>query len=100
MGRDKGESKKFELKLNRAKREVDASKADWGGADPAKVLDVIQIISSKGGAIRFGYTRDGGAYAIGLYMGGQGDTIYVRPSEDIDRYLSDLAEDLRDLGMP
>ena len=100
MGKDRAETRKFKLELNRAKREADTGKADWALANPEKILDVIQIISSKGGAIRFGYTRDGGAYAIGLYMGGQGDTVYVRPSEDIDRYLSDLAEDLHELGLP
>lgn len=68
--------------------------ADWASADPAVVLQAIAVVSFRGGALRFGYSRDGGAYAIGIYLSDDRYTEYVRPSEDIDEYLRGLAEDL------
>jgi hypothetical protein len=48
-----------------------------------------------------GYTRDGGAFAIGILDGDEKHTEYVRPSEDIDLYLRDLAEDYAEpVGTP
>ena len=45
-----------------------------------------------GGAIRFGYTRDGGAYAVGLYYGGETCTEYIRPGEDVEQALIESVE--------
>ena len=38
--------------------------ADWGNASPALVLDIIVAMSSTGGAVTFGLSRDGGAYML------------------------------------
>lgn len=70
--------------------------ADWQQANAELVLRAIAVVGYRGGAIRFGYTRDGGAYAIGIYLGGDHFTEYVRPSEDIDSYLDRLANDVAD----
>lgn len=67
--------------------------ADWAAADAQLVLEAIANVSSAGGAIRFGYTRDGGAYAVGIYGSGEPFTEFIRPSEDIDYYLRGLIED-------
>lgn len=64
--------------------------ADWGGVTPDTLIRAISIVSSRGGALRFGYTRDGGAYAVGVYYGGEYFTDYIRPYESIDNYLDDL----------
>lgn len=82
----------------RAKRKgkLDHEISDWQTANPDLVLRAIAVVAYKGGALRFGYTRDGGAYAIGVYLGGDHFTEYIRPSEDIDRYLADLAADIQD----
>jgi hypothetical protein len=53
---------------------------------------VVTTLASTGGAIRFGYTSDGGAYAIGIYGDGEPYTDYVKPAEDINEYLKDLAD--------
>ena len=66
--------------------------ADWGTVDPKILVKCIEVASKKGGALRLGYTRDGGAYAIGVYAGANYFTDYVRPTEDIDEYLTDLTE--------
>lgn len=88
-GKTSGVDKIRERRQQRASGEI----ADWATADAALVLETIANVSSAGGAIRFGYTRDGGAYAIGIYGSGEPFTEYVRPSEDINYYLQGLIED-------
>lgn len=82
----------------RAKRrgKLDHEIADWQAADAGCVLQAIATLAYAGGAIRFGYTRDGGAYAIGIYLGGDHFTEYIRPHEDIDEYLRRLVEDVQE----
>ena len=67
--------------------------ADWGGIDQAIISALIAAISSGGGMVTFGYSRDGGAYYIGLFDNGERDTMYLRPSEDVEGELRNLAED-------
>lgn len=64
-----------------------SSVCDWMSADTGTITKLIDTITSRGGAIRFGYTRDGGAYALGLYYGDEYTTEYCRPSEDLERFL-------------
>ena len=74
-------------------RSDDTQQADWSGANFDLIAGCISRVARAGGALRFGYTSDGGAYAIGVY--GDGDkpyTDYVRPHEDIDSYLLALYE--------
>jgi hypothetical protein len=70
--------------------------ADWGTADPLLVLAAITSVGLQGCAIRFGYTRDGGAFAIGIVGDGEPYTEYVRPTEDINEYLRTLSMDFSD----
>jgi len=64
--------------------------ADWAAVEAGDLVRLVELVASKGGAIRFGYTRDGGAYAVGVYYGDDYFTDYIRPSEDIDKYIDDL----------
>jgi len=77
----------------RAARANSRGIADWGNADPAILTATISRIAFTGGAIRFGYTADGGAYAIGIYGDGEPFTEYVPPSDDVDAYLQGLIDD-------
>ena len=61
--------------------------ADWGNAEGKLICDIVSTVTSRGGAVRFGYSRDGGAYALGLYYGGQAKTVYCSPHESIDDLL-------------
>lgn len=50
------------------------------------ILELVTLslaLMSKGGALRWGLTRDGGALAIGVYFGDDYGTEYVRPNEDL-----------------
>jgi hypothetical protein len=70
--------------------------ADWGSVDAQILVKTVETASRKGGAIRLGYTRDGGAYAVGVYAGSNYFTDYIRPNEDIDQYLKDLIGSFED----
>ena len=66
--------------------------ADWTGVDSTLVTRLAAAIGRDGGAVRLGYTRDGGAYAIGLYNGDDRQTVYVSPNDDIDGELRRMCE--------
>lgn len=71
--------------------------ADWASCDAPLLLEAIAAVAYRGGALRFGYSRDGGAYAIGVYLSDDRFTVYVRPSEDINEYLRTLIESVAHL---
>lgn len=66
--------------------------ASWETVDSALVLKAIAAVTQAGGAIRFGYTTQGGAYAIGFLGDGDPYTDYVRPSDDMTEYLEGVIE--------
>ncbi len=66
------------------------SSVEWAEADPRKLAWAIDALCARGGCLRLGRTRDGGAYSIGVYLGEVYFTDYVRPEEDLDDYLEDL----------
>lgn len=70
----------------------DASGVEWSSCNPDLIVRLIDTATSRGGAVRFGYTRDGGAYAIGLYYGNDHTTEYCRPSEDVNEFLTEWIE--------
>lgn len=67
---------------------------DWMNSDAGILQKVIATAGYKHVALRLGLTRDGGAYAVGVYAGEQYFTDYVRPGEDIDDYLTGLLKAL------
>lgn len=69
------------------------SVADWASVDAQNFLRQLARVTARGMAIRCGYTRDGGAFAIGIY--GDGDEAYteiVGPSDDPAMLLAELAD--------
>jgi len=65
---------------------------DWGNASAELVVRAIERASFTGGALRFGYSRDGGAYSIGIYGDGDPYTTYLKPNEDMDVWLQDIID--------
>lgn len=61
--------------------------ADWQSVDSEMVLNLIATVTELKGTITFGYTRDGGAYYISYYVDGIPEKAYIRPTENIDKYL-------------
>lgn len=73
--------------------------ADWGKLDPEVLKRVIVAVTRAGGALRFGYTNDFGAYALGIYGDGpEPYTEYFRPTEDVADALAELAQTFYDIA--
>jgi hypothetical protein len=75
-------------------------KADWLSVAGDVLQAAIASVSNHGGAIRFGYTRNGSAYAIGILGDGEPYTDYLRPSEDVTAYLEELIASWSDEVVP
>lgn len=74
--------------LNRSNRET----ADWASVDGQAVIRAIAAAAAVSGALRFGYSRDGGAYAIGIYGDGEPYTEWVKPGESVEEVLAQVVE--------
>ncbi len=53
------------------------------------VADLIIAVVRQGGAVRFGATRDGGAWCVAVYLGGDVSTGYSGADEDFEGFLRD-----------
>lgn len=96
MGKDANEER--ERKPARRSRRRSASVADWATASGEIVIKAITAASNVGGALRFGYSRDGGAFAIGVYGDGDPYTEFVAGTESIDEYLAEYVQLFEDIG--
>lgn len=90
MGKSKGEQLARGL-VNRPMARVVAT-ADWRSVNAEKIRGCIAVAGDHGGAVRFGYTRDGGAYAVGVYGLGEPYTAYMRPGDNVEDFLDDLVQ--------
>lgn len=62
-------------------------KADWSSADPRWIAGVVHVITRVGGAVSFGYSRDGGAYSLSIMLDGDRETLWFNGGADIDTEL-------------
>lgn len=66
--------------------------ADWTEVDGVLIAKAVAVVGRMGGALRLGYTRDGGAYAVGVYGDGDPFTKYCPPGDEIESLLRRLIE--------
>lgn len=85
--------KKSAKATERKRRRVSDTTADWGGVDPELLASVVATVTAHGGAIRFGYSRDGGAYSVGIYGDGEPFTEYLGATADIVEWLEGIRDD-------
>lgn len=45
------------------------------------LIGLTELLAANDGALRIGFTRDGGALALGVYLGDDYATEYIRPNE-------------------
>jgi hypothetical protein len=64
----------------------------WEAFDWIVFRALAEGLVEVGGAIRLGATRDGGAWALGIYVGDDYATEYVRPSEDFGTAMVEIAD--------
>lgn len=74
----------------RRKARGNADPASWTVADAELIKAAIVAVTANGGAVRFGYTKQGGAFAMGFLGDGEPYTDYVRPTDDVDEYLKGI----------
>lgn len=71
-----------------------ATKADWGGCDGDRLQAVVHGITSLGGAVTFGTSRDGGAYSVHLMLEGEHQTLWFNGDSDLDDEMQAIIETL------
>lgn len=57
---------------------------DWGACDPRWLQDVVVLITSMGGAITIGRSRDGGAGSVTLLLDGDRQTLWFNGDADLN----------------
>jgi len=90
MGQDNNERRNGTR--SRTPRRNPRNFANWLDADGAILKRAISAASTVGGALRFGYSRDGGAFAVGVYGDGEPYTDFYSPTEDINEFLEDYVK--------
>jgi len=78
---------------NTRRRRDQSSQADWASCNPELLQELVCRLGVLGGAARFGYSRDAGAYAIGVYGDGEPFTEYLSGTSDVDEWLQGLILD-------
>lgn len=72
------------------KTEKSTAGADWGTADARWLAACIAGISAVDGAIMFGYSRDGGAYRVIVYLDGDSAKLWWNGDCDVNIELEAL----------
>lgn len=80
---------------NRRANRGSGATADWTNADPVLISSCISTLTAYGCAIQFGYTQDGSSFVVRIVGDGEPFNEYVRPTEDINLYLTGLIDDYR-----
>jgi len=71
---------------------VESGSADWATVGAENILECIIAAVEVGGALRFGTTSDGGAYALGVYGDGPAPyTLYSGSDEGMREHLRGVA---------
>lgn len=92
-----GDKKLDDRDKKRRFRGKSQSSADWTGVDAAIVCRAIASVARTGGALRFGYSRDGGVFAIGVLGDGEPYTLWERDAEQVNITLKELSEHFDDM---
>jgi len=90
---DAGASDTAPQRHNRRRNRGHEQKADWGEASAQLVLRLVVCVAKIGGAVQFGYTQSGDSYVIRVLGDGDPFNEYLRPTEDIDLWLTGFCED-------
>jgi hypothetical protein len=65
---------------------------DWGEADPVLLAGVVVSVTRHGGLASFGYTRDGGAGTLTVFLDDERSTEYFKPGADTDAKLGEVVD--------
>lgn len=104
MGNNKAEAQKrtYNEPKSASKKRIgsaDASGgqiADWRNLNPDVAVWFIELATRDDCAVRFGYSRDGGAYSLGVYADGTSQTLYLGGTEDVTAWLTRLGREVEE----
>lgn len=65
---------------------------DWRHVDAEVLKWALHIVGACDGALRLGYSRDGGMFATGVYGDGEPYTDYTRTAQETTDYLTELGD--------
>lgn len=90
--RDRQPNKRERAKASRGRRKSTGQALEWHEFAWNDFAYLAVALAHQGGAIRLGITRDGGAWALGIYLGDDYATEYIKPSEDTADAIAEIAE--------
>ncbi len=64
--------------------------ADWGACNASGLQAVVVAITSLGGAVTIGLSRDQGAHSLTLLLDGQRETLWFNGDADLDESLLEV----------
>lgn len=91
MGYEK--TKAAEKRTRGGRRGKTTTVRQWSDIPRELIGEFVRAIVRDGRGCLFGTTSDGGALVVRVYDGGDADTEYIKPSDNIHDALSDIAED-------
>lgn len=75
-----------------ASRRGEAETFEADGRSWMHVMALAVAMSTERHALRIGVTRDGGALALGMYVGDEYGTEYVKPTEDLIAAIDEIID--------
>jgi len=85
------DNRREKAKAARSRRASAAGSYDITALEWLPLVALVEALTAHGGALRIGLTRDGGALALGVYLGDDYATEYVRPAENLTVALEEIA---------
>lgn len=76
--------------------ETGGTTADWRNVQPDLLVWFVELATRDDCAVRFGYSRDGGAYSLGIYADGGSNTLYLAGKEDVNDWLTRLGREVEE----
>lgn len=77
----------------RKRRGTQLPNRTWSDVPRELIGGFVAAIVSNGRGCLLGTTSDGGALVVRVYDGGDAETDYIKPNDDVQTILSDIAED-------
>lgn len=72
--------------------------ADWSNCDPQWLQTVVAAITSIGGAVTIGLSRDRGAHMMTLLLDDEKEVLWFNGDADLTNEMKEIAGKLENLG--
>jgi len=89
---DKQDARRAKTNKKGRGRRAEGAQYEFDQTSWTAVLALVLTAMAAGGAVRVGRTRDGGALALGMYVGDDYGTEYIRPSENADVAVQEIVD--------